>query len=127
MIKKLLIATKKWGFVEKKVSVPIIYYISELNDYQFAVAEYMAGITLRALLLGEAPYKLSEIMEEVGAVLSKIALFKFKEAGFFDKDLNIISGSGSKNQIIVYVRGCLKNEIVKKALGVANSNNKPLL
>ena len=47
----------------------------------------MHGLSLRDLLLGDAPYDLGIIMYEVGLI---IPVHKFSEAGFFDQELKII-------------------------------------
>lgn len=100
-----------------KDTVPVaqIYFVGSVDNYQFAFAEFMPGITLRDLLLSTELYNLDAIMYEVGTVLTKIAKHKFPRAGFFDKDLNIIS-EYSQDGYLNFAKEALKNQIVLEQL-----------
>ena len=78
--------------LKKTVPIPMTHYIGEIESYRFAITEFIHGISLRDLLLGDAPHDLSAIMYEVGTILSKITAYEFSRAGFFDKELNVING-----------------------------------
>lgn len=101
--------------LKKTVPIPRTYFIGEFKSYHFAITEFMPGITLRDLLLGDAPHDLRTIMYEVGAILSKITAHEFREAGFFDKELNVIPPSSSDNYLI-FALDCLKNQAILSAL-----------
>jgi ribosomal protein S18 acetylase RimI-like enzyme len=103
------------ALLKQTAPIPLTYYIGELEGYHFAFIEFMPGIPLRDLLLGDDPHDLSTIMHEVGTILSKIAAYEFSKAGFFDQELNIIPHSPS-DDCLVFVKDCLKHETVLSAL-----------
>ena len=125
-ILRIYLRDKNAAYIEKKlasllkktVPVPLTHYIGALEGYSFAITECMVGIPLRDILLGDAPYNLSEIMHDVGAILSKITVHEFSKAGFFDQALNIIPHSLSDDYLI-FAKACLKHESV---LSVLNSD-----
>ena len=102
--------------LKETLSVPVTHYIGELEGHYFAITEFMPGISLRDLLLGDAPHNLSAIMHEVGTILSKITVYEFSRAGFFDQELNIIPHSPSDDYLI-FAKDCLKHETVLSVLG----------
>ena len=73
------------ALIKETVPVPITHYIGALERGNFAITEFMPGISLRDLLLGDAMHDLSTVMHEVGLTLSRITAHEFSEAGFFDK------------------------------------------
>lgn len=95
--------------------VPLTHYVGELEGYRFAITEFIPGISLRDLLLGDAPHDLSAIMHEVGLILSRITAHEFSEAGFFDKELNIIPYSSSDDYLI-FAKDCLQNKTIQSVL-----------
>jgi len=103
------------ALLKKTAQAPLTHYIGELEGYHFAITEFIPGISLRDLLLGESPYYLSEIMHEVGAILAKITAHQFSKPGFFDTELNVIPHSSSDNYLI-FTKNCLKNETVLSVL-----------
>ena len=103
------------ALLKKAISIPLTYYIGELEGYHFAITEFMPGIPLRDLLLGDAPHDLSAIMHEVGTILSKITAHEFSGAGFFDKELNVIPLSPSDDYLI-FAKDYLKHETVLSVL-----------
>ena len=103
------------ALLKQTVPIPLTHYIGKLEEYHFAITEFISGIPLRDLLLGEAPHDISAIMYEVGVILSKIAMYKFSGAGFFDKELNVIPLSSSYDYLI-FTRDCLKHEAVLSVL-----------
>jgi Ser/Thr protein kinase RdoA (MazF antagonist) len=107
---------QKLGVLLKKtIPVPLTYYIGNIGEYPFAITEFMPGIALRDLLLGDVSHDISQVMHEVGAMLAKIAKYKFSEAGFFDKELNIAPYSSSENHL-TFAQDCLKHETVSSML-----------
>ena len=72
------------------VPVPLTHYVGDHAGYRFAITDFLPGISLRELLLGEVPYDMKAIMEEVGRVLSKISSHTFPQNGFFERDLKVI-------------------------------------
>lgn len=101
--------------LKETVPIPRAYYIGELEGHHFAITEFMLGLSLRDLLLGDAPHDLSAIMHEVGLILSRITAHKFSEAGFFDKELKIIPHSPS-DDCLIFAKDCLKHETVLSVL-----------
>ena len=99
-----------------KIPVPKIYFIGDYEEYKFAICEFIDGITLRDLLLGDQEFDMHHIMSQCADMLAKIADIQFPLAGFFDKDLNIPK-EFSDNELINYAQNCLKQEIVKQQLG----------
>lgn len=96
------------------VPVPLIESIDEFKGYRFAITEFLSGLSLRDLLLGEAPYDIKTIMNEVGTVLSKIASHQFSEAGVFDKELNVTPYKPS--DVLGFVQECLTHKTVTSTL-----------
>lgn len=81
---------QKLGLLLKgSVPVPEVLQIGELDNYRFSLTEFMPGIPLRNLLLGDQPHDIAAIMYDVGATLSKFRAYKFPKSGLFDEDLNI--------------------------------------
>lgn len=105
-----------YKLLKDTVPVPQIYFVGSVDNYQFAILEFMPGITLRDLLLGNESYDIKAIMCEVGSILAKIATHNFPKAGFFDKDLNIIS-EHSQDGYLKFAKETLKNQIVLEQLG----------
>jgi len=101
--------------LKKTVLVPLTYYIGKIESYCFAITEFMPGISLRDLLLGKASYDISAIMYDVGAVLSNIITYEFSQAGFFDKDLNVVPPTSSDN-CLIFAKNCLEHETVLSVL-----------
>lgn len=108
---------QKLGEILKdKVPIPQIYFVGDVDEYRFAIAEFMSGITLRDLLLGDEVYDMEQLMEEAGKILAKIQTVKFPCSGFFGKDLSIqdpITNTG----YVDYAKECLKHPTVIDTLG----------
>lgn len=103
------------ALLKETVPLPLTHYIGELEEYHFAITEFMPGISLRDLLLGDAPHDLSAIMYEVGKILSKITAHEFSSAGFFDNELNIKQGFDEES-INQFSLACLKHPQVIRYL-----------
>ena len=54
------------------VPLPQIYYIGDIENYRFAITEFIPGITLRDLLLSDQSHDMPSIMFNVGQILAKI-------------------------------------------------------
>jgi GrpB-like predicted nucleotidyltransferase (UPF0157 family) len=93
----------------------LTYYIDELEDYHFAITEFMPGMPLRDLLLGDAPHDLNTIMHEVGTILSKIAAYEFSRSCFFDQELDVIPDESS-SEVIKFAQDCLGHKTVLAVL-----------
>ncbi len=100
------------------VPVPLTHYIGEFEKYHFAITEFMPGLTLRDLLLGDAPYNLGEVMYEVGVILAKITKHEFDKSGFFDKNLNI-TDKLTDCFALTFAKECLHNPNVCSMLDIA--------
>lgn len=103
--------------LQGKIPVPKVYFIGDYEEYKFAICEFIDGITLRDLLLGDQEFDMYQIMSGCGDILAKIADIEFPLAGFFDKDLNI-QKEITDNDLVDYVQNCLKQDIVKQQLGL---------
>ncbi|MGD9592068.1 MAG: phosphotransferase family protein [Candidatus Berkiella sp.] len=94
---------------------PQIYHIGKFEDYQFAICEFINGITLRDLLLSNQPYSLESLMHSAGEMLAKIQQITFSKAGFFDKNLDVISPI-DQNSYLDFVKDTLKNPTINSEL-----------
>lgn len=123
MILRIYLRNKDAAYVEQKlaallketVPVPQTHYVGVFENYHFAITEYMPGISLRDLVLGDAPHDINAIMYEVGTILSKITTHEFPQAGFFDKELNIIPHSPTDDYLI-FAKNCLRHETLISVL-----------
>ncbi|MBW8309589.1 MAG: aminoglycoside phosphotransferase family protein [Candidatus Paracaedibacteraceae bacterium] len=123
LLLRIYLRNKRAAFQEQKLSallrgtipVPQTYYIGQLDTYQFAITEFMSGIPLRNLLLGNTPHNVSQIMDEVGIILSKIASYKFPKSGFFDENL-AVTGKAGFPDYPQFLQECLQNKIVQATL-----------
>ncbi len=104
-----------------KVPVPIIYYVGYIDDYHFAICQFIQGITLRDLLLSDVPHNVEAIMKEVGLNLAKISKIEFAEAGFFDQNLNIIERT-SRESYLTFVDQLWQNQFICQTLSAAIIN-----
>ena len=102
------------ALLKQTVPAPLTYYIGELEDYLFAITEFMPGMPLRDLLLGDNPHDLSAIMHELGTILSKIAGHEFTGSGFFDQELQVIPYESS--DVIKFAQECLDHKTVLAVL-----------
>jgi aminoglycoside phosphotransferase (APT) family kinase protein len=98
-----------------KVPLPQIYHIAETCGYTFAVAEFMAGDTLRDHLLHDKALDIAEIMFKVGDTLAHIADTPFKSSGFFNEHLDI-SEPITQNGTIQFCQAALNDQTVKAVL-----------
>jgi GrpB-like predicted nucleotidyltransferase (UPF0157 family)/Ser/Thr protein kinase RdoA (MazF antagonist) len=100
--------------IKETVPIPLTHYIGELEGHHFAITEFMPGISLRDLLLGDVPHDRSAVMSEVGMILSKITAYEFSEAGFFDKELEVVEHESC--DIIKFAQDCLNDKTVLSVL-----------
>ncbi len=100
--------------LKETVPVPLTHHIGEFEGYTFAMTEFMPGISLRDLLLGDAPHDLSALMREVGRMLSKITAHEFPRAGFLSKDLEVTPHDLS--DVITFAQSCLHDKTVVSVL-----------
>ncbi len=94
-----------------EIPAPHIHYIGSIDDYCFAIAEFMPGISLSDLLLNDKTCDMTSIMQSVGMMLSKIAYHKFPKAGFFDQDLKV-KYSINRASYISFAKECLQDIVV---------------
>lgn len=102
--------------LKNKVPIPQIYFVGDVDEYRFAIAEFTPGITLRDLLLGDEVYDMEQLMEEAGKILAKIQTVKFPCSGFFGKDLSI-QDPITNTSYVDYAKECLKHPTVIDTLG----------
>jgi Ser/Thr protein kinase RdoA (MazF antagonist) len=101
--------------VRDKIPVANYFYVGEFGGFNFALTEYLSGITLRELLLSHPEENSEEIMYEAGTMLAQISSYKFESAGFFDRNLSIKSPI-SKEWLLEYTLGCLQHNMVQQQL-----------
>ena len=97
--------------LKASIPIPLTYYIGEVAGYQFAITEFMSGISLRNLLMSDIPHNFSEVMYDVGKNLAKIGENVFPQAGFFDEKLAITLHASSENYL-TFAKNCLEDKIV---------------
>ncbi len=100
--------------LKQTIPIPEIYFIGEYDEYRFAIIEYIPGMTLRDLLLGNELHDIGIIMHDVGILLSKIQAHFFPSAGFFDKNLNI---RPFQSGYMTFASTCLEHPIIIEQLG----------
>ena len=102
--------------LKSTVPIPQVHFIGDYKSYRFALTEYLAGITLRELLLSKMVHDIDAIMFKTGQVLAKIQSFHFPGSGFFDDNLMITENS-SENNYIEFVDNSLTHPTVIECLG----------
>ena len=100
--------------LKPKVPAPEIYYIGNIEGYQFSIMEFIFGITLRDLLLSDHIYDMPLLMCEVGTLLSKIAAFTFPMSGLLDKNLEAMDHPIT---LFDFAKECLEKQEVMCILG----------
>ncbi len=103
------------ALIKESVPVPLTHYIGELEEYHFAITEFMPGMSLRDFLLGNTSHDLMAIMHEVDMILSKITAHGFSKAGFVNKELEVILYESSG--VIKFAQDCLNDRTVVSVLG----------
>lgn len=107
---------KLGSLLHSLIPIPQIYYIGRLDNYQFAIVQYMPGISLREFLLSHQESNIAPVMVEAGHILSKLQHIHFPVAGFFNKDLTIKQPL-NKNDYGLFASKCLRHPIVAAELG----------
>ncbi len=105
--------------LQSTLPVPQVLQICDYENYRFALAEFIPGITLRDFLLSDIPHDVGTIMHQVGIILAKIASPQFTAAGFFDKDLHVINKL-AQDDYLKYAKECLQHNIVQNQLDTAS-------
>jgi len=103
------------ALLHETVPVPRTYYIGEEKGFRFAITEFIPGITLRTLLLGQEPQDVGVLMQEVGETLQKIASHTFPKSGFFTENLDVLTPF-SKDDYLAFAKECLENPVVVSEL-----------
>lgn len=101
--------------LKQTIPIPTTYYVGTIAGHQFALTEYMYGISLRELLLSDAQYDMNAVMQEMGIILSKIRAYEFPQAGFFDQDLRLIPHT-SADSCKDFALGCLEDKTVRSVI-----------
>jgi aminoglycoside phosphotransferase (APT) family kinase protein len=101
-----------------QVPIPRIYFVGDLEEHRFAIAEFMPGITLRDYLLGNDSGDMEKLMTEAGEILGKIQVIRFPCSGSFGKDLNIQEPL-MQGGYVDFAKDCLKHSTVINTLGEA--------
>ena len=95
--------------LKQTVPIPSIYFIGEYGHYHFGIAQYISGITLRDLLLGNEPYDLKTLMFDVGVMLARIQNHRFLKSGFFNPDLKVTKPA-SESDLLAFATECMQHE-----------------
>jgi aminoglycoside phosphotransferase (APT) family kinase protein len=101
-----------------RVPLPQVYFVGDMEEHRFVIAEFMSGITLRDYLLSNDSSDMEKLMIEAGEVLAQIQTVRFSHSGFFGKDLSIeepITETG----YVDFAKECLKHPTVIDTLGDA--------
>jgi aminoglycoside phosphotransferase (APT) family kinase protein len=79
------------------VPVAKIFFIGDCEGYRYALVEYVFGVSLRDLLLHYDSTEWVDLVYASGKMLSMLGKIEFPAAGFFDKDLHVVTpfASGS--------------------------------
>ncbi len=104
--------------LKDKIPIPLTFYVGEIDGYTFAITKLLPGRHLGSFLLGNVPYDIEAIMYDAGKILSNIISYSFNTSGFFDKNLNVISGSASIEKLSAHIEECLSNQNVIAVLGL---------
>lgn len=104
------------ALLNNKIPVPQTYFIGKIEKYQFAVTEFINGITLRELLLRNQPQSMEALMLSVGEMLYRIQQHTFSQEGIFDKDLNILP---HHENLLEFASNALKHPTVGNQLTAA--------
>ena len=89
--------------IHKRIPVPIIEKIINVEGLQLALCEYKSGITLRELLLSEQTYEFEAIMYQVGEIAARFQKITFPVTGFFDRQLKITKSIANDECISFYL------------------------
>jgi Ser/Thr protein kinase RdoA (MazF antagonist) len=112
MILRIYLRNKEAVFHEQNMAmilkeylpIPRVDYVGVLDDYRFAVIEFMPGISLRDRLLSERSYDLCAMMKSVAELFLKITKHKFPEIQPESFDL------------IQFTKSCLQDKTVAAML-----------
>lgn len=123
-ILRVYVRDKEAPYIEQKlgvllqgiVPIPQIYFIGDLEDHRFAIAEFMPGITLRDYLLNGEAQAMESLMREAGEILAKLQTIQFPSSGFFNRDLSI-QESHTLPSCVSFAKDCLNHPTVKETLG----------
>tara|TARA_A100000171_G_C2136357_1_gene150568 strand:+ start:1244 stop:2224 length:981 start_codon:yes stop_codon:yes gene_type:complete len=123
LILRLYLRDKSAALREKKtgdllqgiISAPKSYFIGTTGAFCFAITNFIPGISLRNLLLGNETYDLQEIMFEIGTLLFEMQHIGFPETGFFDETLQVITPINRKSYF-TFAKECLKKPTVSSQL-----------
>lgn len=91
------------------IPLPLTHFMGELEGYRFAITQWMPGISLRELLLGDKSFDRATVMREAGRLLASISDQTFSTSGFFDENLCVVPSILSEYE---YAKECLKNKTV---------------
>lgn len=125
LILRIYLRDKAAAYREQKLAtllremslVPQTYFMGAMNGYQFAITEFISGITLADLLLSDRPHNLSVLMEQVGRILAKITCYKFPKSGFFDQHLRV-TRELDRHDYAHFAKECLEDRRLTSALSL---------
>lgn len=92
--------------IKKDIPVPQTWYIGVWEDKHFAITEYMAGTSLRSVLLNGYCQNMTEVMFEAGFILSKIRQYPFPNVAI----------DTTKPDYRGFANTCLSSSVVIKTL-----------
>lgn len=97
--------------IQEKIPVPRFLHRnndSKILSHPFAIIEYAEGILFRDLILENPQKAIESCSYQAGMILTQMASFQFKEAGFFEDDLKIKPFDKSE-EIFTYITAALSN------------------
>ncbi len=101
------------ALLKRKVPVPEVLFVGDWSGYQFAILQWVEGISLRDLLLGNQRYDMQDVMHQVGRIHASITSFSFPKSGVFDERLQVID---HRYTLDAFVDQCLQSEAVTTSL-----------
>lgn len=71
------------------VPVAKVFFVGDCEGYRYALVEYIFGVTLRDLLLQDAPKAWVDLVYDAGKMLAAVGNVEFPAAGLFDCNLKV--------------------------------------
>ena len=110
-------------FLKGRLLVPQTYHIGSILGYTFAITEFIDGIPMRDLLLGNNnANEVQLLLFEAGKMLAEISSFQFNKAGFFNENLEVVDET-KKYQIQEFCINSLDHKYVMSVLSKNHRQN----
>lgn len=117
LILRIYLRDKEAAFKEQKLAelvhqdIPAaqIIYIGNLDGYKYAIMQFIDGITLRDLLLGNSGEDIGNVLFAAGKILAKMQKFTFDKQGEFGKNLSVTPFPSSYDYLL-FAKQCMENQ-----------------